>query len=301
MTTTASAQATAQKITPFLWFDDRAEEASKFYVSLFENSKVGTVMRYGEAGPLPKGSVMTVDFLIDGQEFTALNGGPHFSFTPAISLFVNCKSEQEIDRLWNKLSEGGKVLMELDKYPFSEKFGWLEDRFGVSWQLSLGSRTQKITPFLMFVGEHGNAEKAISYYTSLLPNSSIINIERYGAGEGQLEGAVKHAKFTLSGQEFMAIDGGPEHAFGFTPAISFLIRCDTQEEVDLLWEKLSDGGEKERCGWLKDKFGLSWQIVPTILLEMLQDEDAAKSERVMNAVLQMDKIDIEGLKHAYEQ
>ena len=154
-----------QKITPFLWFDHQAEEAMHFYTSIFKNSKVGSVHRYGEAGPCPKGSVMSVTFELDGQQFFALNGGPHFSFTPAISFFVN---------------------------------------------------------------------------------------------------------------------------------------CETQQEVDELWEKLSAGGEPNSCGWLKDKYGVSWQIIPSALGKMLQDKDPETSTRVMKAMLQMKKIEIEGLKRAYE-
>jgi predicted 3-demethylubiquinone-9 3-methyltransferase (glyoxalase superfamily) len=155
-----------QKITTFLWFDGKAEEAMRFYVSIFKNSKVGAITRYGDAGPGPKGTVMVVTFQLDGQEFIALNGGPQFTFSPAISLVVN---------------------------------------------------------------------------------------------------------------------------------------CETQEEVDAFWEKLSGGGEKQQCGWLKDKYGLSWQIVPTVLGEMMQDKDAEKSQRVMKAMLQMNKIDIARLKQAYAQ
>jgi predicted 3-demethylubiquinone-9 3-methyltransferase (glyoxalase superfamily) len=155
-----------QKITPFLWFDDKAEEAANFYVSIFKNSKIMSVSRYGEAGPGPKGSVMSMTFQLEGQDFYALNGGPHFTFTPAVSLFVS---------------------------------------------------------------------------------------------------------------------------------------CETQQEVDDLWEKLSAGGKKDRCGWLKDKYGLSWQIIPTVLGKLLQDKDAGKSKRVMQAMLQMDKIDMEALNRAYDQ
>jgi predicted 3-demethylubiquinone-9 3-methyltransferase (glyoxalase superfamily) len=152
-----------QKITPFLWFDDKAEEAANFYISIFKNSKIGRITRYGEAGPGPKGTAMSVTFQLEGQEFFALNGGPHYKFTPAISLFVDCKS---------------------------------------------------------------------------------------------------------------------------------------QEEVDELWEKLSAGGRKDRCGWLTDKFGLSWQIIPSVLGELLNDKDAEKSQRVMKAMLKMDKIEIDALKQA---
>lgn len=154
---------------------------------------------------------------------------------------------------------------------------------------------QKITPFLWF---DGNAEEAMNFYTSIFKNSKIGSVTRYGdAGPGP-KGSVMSATFQLEGQEFMALNGGP--AFTFSPAISFFVNCETQEEVDAFWEKLSEGGEKLRCGWLKDKYGLSWQIIPTALGKMLHDKDAGKSKRVMEAMLKMDKIDIKRLKQAYD-
>jgi len=155
---------------------------------------------------------------------------------------------------------------------------------------------QKITPFLWF---DDKAEEAMNFYVSIFKNSKIVSVTRYGeAGPGP-KGTVMTATFQLDGQEFAALNGGP--LFKFTEAISFVVNCKTQEEVNEFWEKLSEGGEKSRCGWLKDKYGLSWQIVPTVLEEMLQDNDAGRSQRVMRAMLQMDKIDIAGLKRAYEQ
>ena len=149
-----------------------------------------------KASGRPKGSVLTVTLELEGQGFMALNGGPVFKFSPAISFFVNCETEQEIEELWKKLSHGGgRVLMQLDKYPFSKKFGWLEDRFGVSWQFNLASHTQKITPFLTYVGEqHGKAQEAIDFYSSLFKDSRIINIERNLTGEEEPEGTIKHAQ-----------------------------------------------------------------------------------------------------------
>lgn len=292
---------TMQKISPFLWFDYQAEEAVNFYTSAFKNSKIGTVTRYGEAGPGPEGSVLTVSFELEGMHFTALNAGPEFSFTPAISFFVNCDTQEEVSALWEKLSEGGSVLMPLQQYPFSEKFGWVEDAYGVSWQLNLGNRPQKITPFLMFVGEqHGKAEEAMQYYTSLFEDSGITTIERYSAGEDEPEGTVKHAVFTLHGQEFMAMDSSMEHAFTFTEALSLYVDCKSQEEVDYLWEKLTEGGEEQPCGWLKDRFGVSWQIIPRALTEMMNDPDPEKSKRVTESMLQMKKIDVPTLERAYE-
>ncbi len=155
---------------------------------------------------------------------------------------------------------------------------------------------QKITPFLWF---DDKAEEAMNFYTSIFKNSKVGRVTRYGdAGPGP-KGKVMSATFQLEGQEFMALNGGPH--FTFTPAISFFVNCETQEEVDELWEKLSSGGKKERCGWLKDKYGVSWQIIPTALGRMLQDKDPEKSKRVMQAMLQMDKIDIKTLQQAYEQ
>lgn len=292
-----------QKIVPFLWFDDQAEEAVDFYASLFKDSRVGTVTRYDEAAAAvsgrPQGSVMTVAFELEGGEFVALNGGSVFHFTPAISFSVGCESEEEIDELWEKLSDGGTVLMELGAYPFSEKYGWLNDRYGVSWQLILGSREQKIVPSLLFVGgQYAKAEEAINFYASVFDHSDIDIIARYKEGEDRLAGTVKYAEFTLQGEKFIAMESGLEHQFTFTPAISFVVNCVTQEEVDELWERLSEEGETERCGWLKDKYGVSWQIVPTVLSELLSDPDPEKSKRVMQAMLRMKKLDIKALQQA---
>ena len=299
-----------QKITPNLWFDRQAEEAAKFYTSIFKNSGIGKITRASKAGfeihGLPEGTVMTIEFEIEGQKFIALNGGPLFKFTPAVSFLVACNTREEVDAIWEKLSEGGTALMELGEYPFSEKYGWTQDRYGLSWQVMfMGDRKmkQKITPTLMFVGEQcGKAEAAIIFYTSVFKNSEIGNILRYGKGEEpDKEGTIKHAAFTLENQEFAAMDSARKHDFTFNEAISFMVECKTQEEIDYYWEKLTaDGGQESVCGWLKDKFGVSWQVTPTVLGEMLQDHDKEKVERVTNAFLKMKKFDIGELKKAYE-
>ncbi|MGA2480346.1 MAG: VOC family protein [Spirochaetia bacterium] len=289
-----------QKITPFLWFDTQAEEAARLYMSLFRSSKMGAVRRYGDAGPGPKGTVMTLTFELEGTSFMALNGGPQFSFTPSLSMFASFTTAQEIDAAWKKLSEGGKVLMELQKYPFSEKFGWVSDRYGLSWQLNLGGPAATVTPFFMFVGrQHGKTEDAIGYWGSLFKDSKVEQVAKYAAGEPGAEGTVKHARFRLAGQEFMAMDSNREHDFSFTPGFSLFVDCRTQQEVDALWEKLSAGGSKGQCGWLEDKYGVSWQVVPTVLGEMLGDADPVRSQRVMQAMMQMRKLDIRGLQEAY--
>ncbi len=155
---------------------------------------------------------------------------------------------------------------------------------------------QKINPFLWF---DNRAEEAANFYTSIFKDSKIRSIARYPEGSPGPAGSVMTVSFDLDGQTFIALNGGP--AFKFTEAISFFVNCETQEEVDELWSKLSDGGEESQCGWLKDKFGVSWQIVPTVLIEMLQDKDAARSKRVVQAMLQMKKINVKGLKRAYEE
>jgi predicted 3-demethylubiquinone-9 3-methyltransferase (glyoxalase superfamily) len=204
--------------------------------------------------------------------------------------------------LWKRLSDRGKVFMDLQKYPFSEKFGWVSDRFGLSWQLNLAGQPTKVTPFLMFVGtQHGRTEEAMKYWSSLFTGSGVEHVERYGAGEQGAGGTVKHARFRLAGQAFMAMDSNREHSFSFNPAVSFYVDCKTQEEVDELWGKLSQGGKMGQCGWLEDKYGVSWQIVPTVLGELLGDKNPLRSQSVMQALLKMKKLDIKGLQRAADE
>ncbi|NUO02298.1 MAG: VOC family protein [Saprospiraceae bacterium] len=290
--------AEVQTITPFLWFDNQAEAAARLYASVFPNSKIQQVIRNGDA-------VLTVSFSLSGQQFTAMNGGPQFKLTPAISLFAVCETEAETDAVWKALSEGGEVLMPLDKYPWSEKYGFLNDRYGLSWQIYLGKLAdvrQRFSPSFLFTGaRQGRAEEAIHFYTSLFSNSSIRSILKNGAGESDPEGTVKHAEFYLNGQQFMAMDSAAPHAFQFNEAFSFVIHCDTQEKIDYYWNALTaDGGEESQCGWLKDKFGVSWQVVPPVLMELLGSPDAVKSQRAMQAMMQMKKLDIAALKAAFE-
>lgn len=298
-----------QKIVPYLWFVGQAEEAANLYVDAFsaigEEASIGHISRYGEAteevSGIPQGNVLTVEFELAGQRFIALNGGPEFKFTPAISYFVACDTAEQVDSLYATLSDGGEILMPLDSYPFSERYAWIEDKYGVSWQLLLGSMAQKVTPAFLFVGEQfGKAEEAMNFYTSLFETSGIGSVSRYGP-ESDDEGKIAHATFTLSGQEFVVMDSGMEHNFTFNEANSLFVNCADQEEVDYFWYKLiAGGGEESMCGWLKDKYGVSWQIIPTRLLELMSDEDAAKAERVTRAMLQMRKIDVATLEAAYE-
>ena len=220
-----------QRITTHLWFDKEASEAGGFYTTLFKDSRVkGTTMLHDT----PSGSVDIVTIDLAGQEFTLLSAGPLFKFTPAVSFLVACSTREEVDELWKELSQGGAALMELGKYPFSERYGWLQDRYGLSWQVMLmGDRKigQKITPTLMFTGAVcGKAEEAIRSYASVFHDSRVGDIMRYGEGEEpDKKGTVKHAGFTLEGREFAAMDSAHAHRFNFNEAISFMVHCKTQE------------------------------------------------------------------------
>jgi len=298
------------KIIPCLWYDRQAEEAARFYISLFEGSNVGPITRASKAGfethGLAEGEVLTVEFEIAGRRFVALNGGPLFKFNPSVSFLVACRAKEEVDALWGKLAAGGgQALMELGAYPFSEWYGWTADKYGLSWQvMAMGDRPigAKIVPTLMYVGaQAGRAEEAIGLYTSIFGGSMAGDILRYGKGEGpDREGTIKHAGFTLAGQEFAAMDSAYDHKFAFNEAVSLMVPCATQAEIDLYWTKLTaDGGEESMCGWLKDKFGVSWQVTPIRLEEMLRDPDPRKVERVTDAFLKMKKFDLAELERAF--
>src|SRR6266853_5515383 len=204
-----------QTITPHLWFDKEAKEAAKLYTSVFKDSRVkNTAVLHNT----PSGTVDLLTIELLGQEFRLISAGPLFKFTPAVSFLVACDTKDEVDALWNELSKGGSALMELGEYPFSERYGWTQDRYGLSWQIMfMGDREikQKITPTLMFVGEqHGKAEEAINSYVSVFHNAKVGDILRYGRGEEpDKEGTVKHAAFTLEGQQFAAMDSARGHKF----------------------------------------------------------------------------------------
>lgn len=276
------------ELYPCLWFDGKAKEAAELYLAAFQNSKITA------------DTPLVVTFSLDGQEFMGLNGGPIFIPNPSISFYVVCETASELEQACTKLSEGGKVLMPLDAYPWSERYGWVQDKFGVSWQLALGKLEevgQKFTPSLLFTGQQaGKAEEAIHFYTSLFDSTSIVGILRYNAQDQDVEGTVKHAQFKLGQQVFMAMDSSFPHAFGFNEGISLVIPCDTQEEIDHYWNKLTEGGQEGQCGWLKDRYGVSWQVVPAILGQLMSDPE--KAPRVSRAFMQMKKLDLQQLINA---
>jgi predicted 3-demethylubiquinone-9 3-methyltransferase (glyoxalase superfamily) len=290
-----------QQITPCLWFDSQAEQAAKFYVSLFKNSKILDTVYYSTETPSHKkiGSVLTITYQINGQKFMALNGGPIFKPNPSISFVVET-DEKQVDKLWKKLSQNGKVLMPLQKYPFSKKYGWVQDRFGISWQISVVMNKAGMYPSLMFTGKNfGRCEEAIHFYTKVFKKSKAEFIARYEKGEHDKEGAVKWSMFNLSGKKFAAMESSFGHKFGFNEATSLIVSCKTQKEIDYYWNKMSAVKSSEQCGWLKDKFGVSWQITPIGLDKMIKDKK--KGKQVMDALLKMHKLDIKKLKQAYNQ
>jgi predicted 3-demethylubiquinone-9 3-methyltransferase (glyoxalase superfamily) len=291
-----------QKITPHLWFDTEAVEAANFYASTFPDSAVTNVTTIHDT---PSGDTDIVSFQLWGMPFMAISAGPLFKFTPAVSFTVSCSTKEQVDALWDQLSEGGTELMPLAPYPFSERYGWTTDRYGLSWQIMLAGDEQmgqRVTPTLMFVGDvSGKAEEAIELYASVFPDSKVGPILRYGSDEQpDEEGTIKYAGFLLNGQQFAAMDSAREHDFGFNEAISFIVNCENQEEIDHYWDGLSAVPEAEQCGWLKDRYGLSWQVVPSAMEEMLRDGTKEQIARVTEAFLQMKKFDLAELRRAYE-
>ncbi|WP_458413346.1 VOC family protein [Schinkia sp. CFF1] len=300
---------TNQKIVPHLWYDKDAKEAAEFYTSIFPNSKITNVTTIHDT---PSGDSDIVSFELWGQKFKAISAGPYFKINPSISFIVNFDPSREkdagekINRIWNNLSEGGTVLMPLDKYPFSERYGWIQDRYGLSWQLMLtnpeGEERPEIVPTLLFVGEKcGKAEEAIHFYLSVFKNAKQGHIARYPKGmEPDKEGTIMFSDFSLENLWFAAMDSAHEHKFSFNEAISFMVYCDTQEEIDYYWEMLSAVPEAEECGWLKDKYGLSWQIVPTEMDVMMRKGTPEQIARVTKAFLKMKKFDLVELQKAYK-
>ncbi|MGE5326706.1 MAG: VOC family protein [Deltaproteobacteria bacterium] len=291
-----------QKITPHLWFDKQAKEAAELYVALIPGSKIKNVSTIRNT---PSGDCDIVSFDLAGQPFMAISAGPLFKFNPSISFHLKCKTKEEVDAIWAKLSEGGAVKMPLDSYPFSERFGWTDDRYGLSWQVMVAGGNeikQAITPALMFVGAVcGKAEEAMNLYTSVFKAPPPQVFARYGKGGGpDKEGTIQFAQFTLAGQEFAAMDSALQHNFAFNEAISFIVPCETQQEIDYFWEALAADPNVGQCGWLKDRFGVSWQITPTVLNQMMGCGDPQKVGRVTQAFLRMKKFDLAALQRAYD-
>jgi predicted 3-demethylubiquinone-9 3-methyltransferase (glyoxalase superfamily) len=298
-----------QRIVPHLWYDKEAAEAARFYATVFPDSKVTSVNTIHDT---PSGDAGQVSFEVWGQPFMAISGGPYFKLNPSVSFFVNFDPSRDkdaaerLDEVWDKLAEGGTALMPLGKYPFSERYGWIQDKFGVSWQLILtnpaGEERPAIIPSLLFVGDQcGKAEEAMSFYLSVFKDSRQGNIARYPAGSApDQEGTIMFADFMLENLWFTVMDSAHNHQFSFNEAVSFMVSCDSQEEIDYYWDKLSAVPEAEQCGWLKDAFGISWQIIPAEMNEMMKKGTPEQLARVTKAFLQMKKFELAELRKAYK-
>jgi predicted 3-demethylubiquinone-9 3-methyltransferase (glyoxalase superfamily) len=277
-----------RNIYPSLWFNGNARVAADLYCSVFPGFAIS------DENPF------VVRLSGHDQDLMLLNGGPEFTPNPSISFFAIFDSTDQLEQAWGKLLEGGFVLMPLDAYPWSTTYGWLQDRYGINWQLFLGKMdetNQFIIPALMFNGEqNGRAAEAVNLYTSIFKESAIAAIERYQEGESDIAGNIKHARFSLGGYTMVAMDSSMPQPFDFNEGVSLVVECETQEEIDYYWKQLTRGGSESQCGWLKDRFGVSWQVVPSILKKLMADPE--RSERVVQAFLKMKKFDIEKLLKA---
>lgn len=298
-----------QKIVPHLWFDKEAKEAAEFYVSVFGHSKINTITTLHGT---PSGDADIVSFALEGYSFMAISAGPLFKINPSISFMLNFdpsrdeRAREHLDAMWAKLSEGGTALMPLQEYPFSKRYGWIQDKYGVSWQLILTDPEGEPRPFLipsmMFTGDMtGKAEEAIDFYVSVFKDSKRGMSAQYPSGAApEKDAKLMFAEFVLEGQWFTAMDSGRMHKFGFNEAVSLIVSCKDQEEIDYYWDKLSAVPEAEQCGWLKDKYGMSWQVVPTDMDEMMNKGTPEQVARVTEAFLKMKKFDLATLRKAYQ-
>ena len=295
-------------IIPHLWFDTQAKEAAEFYAAVFPDSAVTNVSTLRDT---PSGDCDIVAFNVWGQDFMAISAGPLFTINPSISFMVNFDPSRDddaealLDRVWARLIDGGSVLMPLDGYPFSKRYGWCQDRFGVSWQLILtdpaGDPRPAVMPSLMFTADvSGKAEEATDLYLGVFGDGARGQLVRYPDGmAANLTGAVMFSDLRLGDTWLTAMDGGNEHDFGFNEAVSLVVRCADQSEIDHYWDALSAVPDSEQCGWLKDRYGVSWQITPADLDEMLGNGTPEQIARVTQAFLQMKKFDVAALRAAY--
>ena len=294
-------------ITPHLWYDTQAREAADFYCSLFPESEITSVTTIHDT---PSGDCDVVDFRLHGQPFMAISAGPMFKFNPSVSFIVNFDPSREddaagrLDRTWAALMDGGQALMPLDEYPFAKRYGWVQDRYGLSWQLMLsdpaGDPRPAIVPALMFTGDvAGKAEEAGVFYRSVFDGSQAGQLVRWPEdSDHDRPGTVMFSDFRLDKTWFAAMDSAYPHGFGFNEAISFMVTCRDQAELDRYWAQLSSVPEAEQCGWCKDRFGLSWQVTPKILGELMSSGDQQVVDRVVQTFLPMKKLDVAKIEAA---
>jgi predicted 3-demethylubiquinone-9 3-methyltransferase (glyoxalase superfamily) len=284
-----------QNIVPHLWFDKGAGKAADLYVKAIPGSRIisHTVM-----SDTPSGIVDVVRLSLAGYEIQLLGAGPEFKVDASLSFMVNCSSKDEVDAIYHGLKDGAFEMMPLGEYPFSKRYAWLQDRYGVSWQLHYAEQSSaKIIPCQMFTGHNaGRAEEALTYYTKLFGGQTAL-VSRYGAGmEPNKPDMLNHAQFTLKGQTFGAMDNAHPGDFAFSEGVSYLVYCQDQNEIDRLWAALSTDPSAEACGWCKDQFGFSWQIVPKELDALMSDP--ASAGKVTEAFMKMKKLDLAALQKA---
>lgn len=299
-----------QKIIPTLWFDNNAEEAINFYVTVFPNSKVNFIKRWHKDVLLPDNlikpdSVEIASFTLNWMQFYAFESGATHQFNPSISFFAVFKTVEEVETAWSKLSEGGKILMPMGIYDWSDRYGWIQDRYGVSWQImkeEIKNVGQYISPQLMFSGkQRGNAEEAMEFYMSVFDDSVFNGAGRYSADDTGPMGMIKHGQCRLMGQTLMFMDNGHDNDIPFNEAISFLVNCCDQKEIDYYWDKFTKEGSESQCGWLKDQFGVSWQIVPEFLTLKAESNEQKRFQNMMEAMYQMKKLDMAQLMNAFNK
>lgn len=274
-------------IYPCLWFNNNAAEAAGYYCSVFEDSE------------LVKETPMVSTFVLNGTKFMGLNGGPMHNVNSSISYFVYCGGEKEINRLFKALSKNGRVIFPLDTYAWADKYAWVVDQFGVNWQLDGDpiNNDQKIVPTLLFGNEKMTEVKnAVSHYTSIFKNSKILLEAPFADTANLPKGSLLFAQFKLNDFIFNAMSSPKKLDYDFSPGNSFIIECETQAEIYYYWEKLGLDRRYDKCGWLADKYGVSWQIIPTVLSELMEDPE--RGPRVVQEFLKMQKFDIETLKNA---
>lgn len=280
-----------EKIIPAIWFDQKAKDAADFYTEAFT-----------EAALISDGGI-SFEFSIYGFKFLGINGGPMYKPNPSISFFVECDSLEELDHAYKILTEGGMVMMALDAYPWSEKYAFIQDKFGVSWQLTLrgeGNTNPKIMPSLLFVNDNnGKAEEAVKLYTSIFKHAEQQQMTYYGVEGQNTEGNVMYSRSEIEGLPFVAMDGPGDHKFTFDEGVSLMVVTVDQVETDYLWDALTANGGKEiQCGWLSDPYGVVWQIVPKRFLELVSSGDEEAKKRVFAAMMPMKKLIISELEKA---
>lgn len=274
-------------IYPCLWLDHDVKEIADFYSEIFENVK------YLDSASM----VTTVE--IEGVKFMFLNGGPAFKVNPSVSYYVYCQDPDQVQQLFDRLNKGGKVLMSLDEYAWSKCYAWVEDRFGVNWQLdsSNAESKQRIVPTLLFANQKKELiREAINHYSAIFPTSKTIFEAPYAPESGIAEGTLLFAQFELNGYPFNATSSTIPHDFDFSEGNSFVVECKSQEEIDFYWSRLTEGGEESRCGWLKDRFGVWWQVIPENMSSLLNNPVTGTA--AVQEMMKMKKIDIRTLELA---